>query len=166
MNYNGLSLKNCFTSVATLFFSSAKFDQMKDCVVKVVKYCANSLPDSTIRRIVDDSFLSKECSEGPALISSSSAASPLCSSSFVTKANACGRTFRQIFVADKSNSSLCAWVCVNYLFSHNKLNPTRILSGCYLWCKRPDYINAIHFASLLSKANRFHDAVVLLRIIN
>ena len=122
MNYNGLSLKNCFTSVATLFFSSAKFDQMKDCVVKVVKYCANSLPDSTIRRIVDDSFLSKECSEGPALISSSSAASPLCSSSFVTKANACGRTFRQIFVADKSNSSLCAWVCVNYLFSHNKLN--------------------------------------------
>ncbi|XP_066030065.1 uncharacterized protein [Pocillopora verrucosa] len=86
----------------------AKFDQMKDCVVKVMKYCANSLPDSTIRRIVDDSFPSKECSEGPALISSSSAASPLCSSSFVTKANACGRTFRQIFVADKSNSSLCA----------------------------------------------------------
>ena len=148
------------------FFFSAKFDQMKDCVVKVMKYCANSLPDSTIRRIVDDNFPNKECSEGPTLISSSSAASPLCSSSFVTEANACGRTFRQIFVADKSNSSLCAWVCVNYLFSYNKLYPTRILSGCYLWCKRTDYVNAIHFASLLSKANRFRDAVVLLRIIN
>ncbi|XP_058953103.2 uncharacterized protein [Pocillopora verrucosa] len=85
-----------------------KFNQMKDCVVKVLKYCADSLTHSTIRRIVDQNFRSTECSEGPALIPSSSAASLPCSSSFVTKANACGRTFRQIFVVDKSNSSLCA----------------------------------------------------------
>ncbi|XP_066030640.1 uncharacterized protein [Pocillopora verrucosa] len=85
----------------------AKFNQMKDCVVKVSKYCADSLTDSTIRRIVDESFDSKECSEGPALIPPSSASSLPCSSSFVTEANACTRTFRQIFVADKSNSSLC-----------------------------------------------------------
>ncbi|XP_058953101.2 uncharacterized protein [Pocillopora verrucosa] len=86
----------------------AKFNQMKDCVVKVVKYCADSLTDSTIRRIVDQNFNSKECSEGPALIPPSSASSLPCSSSFVTEANACGETFRQIFLADKSNSSLCA----------------------------------------------------------
>ena len=89
------------------FYSSAKFNQMKGCVVKVMKYCADSLTDSTIRGIVDKSFDSKECSEGPALIPSSSAASLPCSSSFVTEANACTRTFRQIFVADKSSSSLC-----------------------------------------------------------
>ena len=87
--------------------SFSKFNQMKDCVVKVMKYCADSLTDSTIRGIVDKSFDSKECSEGPALIPSSSAASLPCSSSFVTEANACTRTFRQIFVADKSSSSLC-----------------------------------------------------------
>ncbi|CAH3153714.1 unnamed protein product [Pocillopora meandrina] len=86
---------------------SAKFNQMKDCVVKVVKYCDDSLTDSTIRRIVDKDLKSKECSEGRALIPPSSAASLPCSSSFVTEANACTRTFRQIFVADKSSSSLC-----------------------------------------------------------
>ena len=112
-------------------YSSTKFNQMKDCVVKVVKYCADSLTDSTIRRIVDQNFNSKECSEGPALIPPSSASSLPCSSSFVTEANACGKTFRQIFLADKSNSSLCAWVGVDYLFLYNKLNHTRILIGCF-----------------------------------
>ncbi|XP_022809572.1 uncharacterized protein LOC111346558 [Stylophora pistillata] len=86
----------------------AKFNQMKDCVVKVIKYCADSLTDSSIRRIVDQNFHSTECSEGPAQIQTSSGARLPCSSSFVTEANACGKTFRQIFVADKSNSSLCA----------------------------------------------------------
>lgn len=84
----------------------AKFNQMKDCVFKVAKYCADSLTDSSIRRIVDKNFHSTECSEGPAQIESS-AALP-CSSSFASEANACGKTFRKIFVADKSNSSLCA----------------------------------------------------------
>ena len=113
------------------FRSSAKFNQMKGCVLKVMKYCADSLSVSTIRRIVHQSFDSKECSEGPALIPPSSASSLPCSSSFVTEANACTRTFRQIFVADKSSSSLCTWVCVDYLFLYNKLNHTRILIGCY-----------------------------------
>ena len=126
---------------------------MKDCVVKVVKYCADSLTDSTIRRIVDQGSNSKECSEGPALIPPSSASSLPCSSSFVTEANACGKTFRKIFLADKSNSSLCAWVCVVYLFSYNKLNHTRILIGCYLWCKRIDDVNVINYASLWFKIN-------------
>ena len=119
-------LKNALTPWLSCFHSSAKFNQMKDCVVKVMKYCADSLTDSTIRRIVDQNFNSKECSEGPALIPPSSASSLPCSSSFVTEANACGETFRQIFLADKSNSSLCAWVGVDYLFLYNKLNHTRI----------------------------------------
>ena len=118
-------LKNGLTPWLSCFHSSAKFNQMKDCVVKVMKYCADSLTDSTIRGIVDKSFDSKECSEGPALIPSSSAALLPCSSSFVTEANACTRTFRQIFVADKSSSSLCTWVCVDDLL--NQLNHTRIL---------------------------------------
>ena len=88
-------LKNGLTPWLSCFHSSAKFNQMKDCVVKVMKYCADSLTDSTIRGIVDKNFDSKECSEGPALIPSSSAALLPCSSSFVTEANACGRTFRQ-----------------------------------------------------------------------
>ena len=100
-------LKNALTPRISCFYSSAKFNQMKGRVVKVMKYCADSLTDSTIRGIVDKSFDSKECSEGPALIPSSSAASLPCSSSFVTEANACGRTFRQIYLADKSSSSLC-----------------------------------------------------------
>ena len=124
-------LKNALTPWLSCFHSSAKFNQMKDCVVKVMKYCADSLTDSTIRGIVDKNFDSKECSEGPALIPSSSAALLPCSSSFVTEANACGRTFRQIYLADKSSSSLCTWVCVDYLFLYNKLNHTRILIGCY-----------------------------------
>ena len=124
-------LKNGLMSWLSCFYSSAKFNQMKGCVLKVMKYCADSLSVSTIRRIVHQSFDSKECSEGPALISPSSASSLPCSSSFVTEANACTRTFRQIFVADKSSSSLCTWVCVDYLFLYNKLNHTRILIGCY-----------------------------------
>ncbi|PFX31233.1 hypothetical protein AWC38_SpisGene3903 [Stylophora pistillata] len=79
---------------------------MKDCVFKVTKYCADSLTDSSIRRIVDKNFHSTECSEGPAQIESS--AGLPCSSSFASEANACGKTFRKIFVGDKSNSSLCA----------------------------------------------------------
>ena len=146
-------LKTALTPWLSCFHSSAKFNQMKDCVVKVSKYCADSLTDSTIRRIVDESFDSKECSEGPALIPPSSASSLPCSSSFVTEANACTRTFRQIFVADKSNSSLCTWVCVDYLFLYNKLNHTRILIGCYLWCKLIDDINIIKYASLWFKTN-------------
>ena len=125
-------LKNGLTPWLSCFHSSAKFNQMKDCVVKVMKYCADSLTDSTVRGIVDKSFNSKECSEGRALIAPSSAASLPCSNSFVTEANACARTFRQIFVADKSSSSLCTSVCVDYLFLYNKLNHTRILIGCYL----------------------------------
>ena len=124
-------LKNGLMPWLSCFYSSAKFNQMKGCVLKVMKYCADSLSVSTIRRIVHQSFDSKECSEGPALISPSSASSLPCSSSFVTEANACTRTFRQIFVADKSSSSLCTWVCVDYLFLYNKLNHTRILIGCY-----------------------------------
>ncbi|RMX41131.1 hypothetical protein pdam_00003272, partial [Pocillopora damicornis] len=58
--------------------SFAKFNQMKDCVVKV------------LRRIVDQSFDSSVCLEGPPLITSSSVALLPCSSSFVTKANAVG----------------------------------------------------------------------------
>ena len=100
-------LKTALTPWLSCFHSSAKFNQMKDCVVKVVKYCDDSLTDSTIRRVVDKDLKSKECSEGRALIPPSSASSLPCSSSFVTEANACTRTFRQIFVADKSNSSLC-----------------------------------------------------------
>ena len=118
-------LKIALTPWLSCSHSSAKFNQMKDCVVKVMKYCADSLTDSTIRGIVDKNFDSKECSEGPALIPSSSAALLPCSSSFVTEANACTRTFRQIFVADKSSSSLCTWVCVDDLL--NQLNHTRIL---------------------------------------
>ena len=124
-------LKNGLMPWLSCFRSSAKFNQMKGCVLKVMKYCADSLSVSTIRRIVHQSFDSKECSEGPALIPPSSASSLPCSSSFVTEANACTRTFRQIFVADKSSSSLCTWVCVDYLFLYNKLNHTRILIGCY-----------------------------------
>ena len=146
-------LKNALTSGPSCFHSSAKFNQMKDCVVKVVKYCDDSLTDSTIRKIADKDFKSKECSEGRALIPPSSAASLPCSSSFVTEANACTRTFRQIFVADKSSSSLCTWVCVDYLFLYNKLNHTRILIGCYLWCKRIDDVNVINYASLWYKTN-------------
>ena len=146
-------LKTALTRWLSCFHSSAKFNQMKDCVVKVMKYCADSLTDSTIRGIVDKSFNSKECSEGRALIAPSSAASLPCSNSFVTEANACARTFRQIFVADKSSSSLCTWVCVDYLLLYNKLNHTRILIGCYLWCKRIDDVNVINYASLWYKTN-------------
>ena len=161
MDFNS---KIALTHWRSCSYSSTKFNQMKDCVVKVVKYCADSLTHSTIRRIVDQNFRSTECSEGPALIPSSSAASLPCSSSFVTKANACGRTFRQIFVVDKSNSSLCAWVCVDYLFLYNKLNHTRILIGCYKWCKRIDDVNIINHASLWFKTNRFRYAVGFLRM--
>ena len=146
-------LKNALTPWLSCFHSSAKFNQMKDCVVKVMKYCANSLTDSTIRGIVDKSFDSKECSEGPALIPSSSAALLPCSSSFVTEAYTFARTFRQTFVADKSSSSLCTWVCVDYLFLYIKLNHTRILIDCQLWSKRIDDVDVINHASLWFKTD-------------
>ena len=146
-------LKTALTRWLSCFHSSAKFNQMNGCVVKVMKYCADSLTDSTIRGTVDKSFDSKECSEGPALIPSSSAVLLPCSSSFVTEANACGRTFRQIYLADKSSSSLCTWVCVDHLFLYIKSNHTRILIGCYLWCKRMDDVNIINYASLWFKTN-------------
>ena len=86
-------LNIALTPWLSCFYSSAKFNQMKDCVVKVVKCCADSLTESSIRRIVDQSFDSSVCLEGPPLIPSSSAALLPCSSSFVTKANAVGGPF-------------------------------------------------------------------------
>ena len=107
-------------------YSSTKFNQMKDCVVKVVKCCVDWRTESSIRRIVDQSFDSSVCLEGPPLIPSLSAALVPCSSSFVTKANAVGGPSGK-YSSQTNRIPLFAGVCVDYLFSYNKLSHTSIL---------------------------------------
>lgn len=78
-----------------------KFDQVKECMQKLAKYCLGTQPGRSMK-------IKRECADDLTLRPFSSLEIFNCSSSVTTKAKVCMETFRRIFAADKSNSSLCS----------------------------------------------------------
>ena len=102
---------SCSNAMFACVHSSAKYNQLVDCVSKSIHICLDQeLPESQVRGIVYQSFQeSALCIDGIAEIPTmppGSAGLP-CSASFSSDADACVKTFHEKFAADKSDPSLC-----------------------------------------------------------
>ena len=122
-HHTQLRVKECWPSIQEIsnFFcinfngnfyllhpGSAKFRELKRCVIKTVDICAGDvLPQSQIESIVHRSFQETTfCLKGGSS-PVTSVGSP-CRSSYNTDANNCLRTFHQTFAANKSDPELCS----------------------------------------------------------
>lgn len=87
-------------------------------MLKLDKHCFDILPNSSME---SNSTRKRGCAEGLMQTSTKYLRYLNCSSSVTTKMRVCMGTFRGIFAANISNSSLCTWVYVNYFFCKQKL---------------------------------------------
>ena len=83
---------------------------MKDCMVDVMKFCMKDLlTDSQIKGIVDAGLKKEEKCDEPYLeLSTMPPDNNLCSASYDNDANICVRSYRQKFIKDKSDRTLCS----------------------------------------------------------
>ena len=86
------------------------FNKMKDCNVDVMKFCVkDQMTESQIKDKIDAS-LKKEnlCYQDYAELPTSSPSSIPCSASYNYGEQNCMRSFRQKFMKDKSDPTLCS----------------------------------------------------------
>lgn len=97
-------------------------------MLKLDKHCFDILPNSSME---SNSTRKRGCAEGLMQTSTKYLRYLNCSSSVTTKMRVCMGTFRGIFAANISNSSLCTWVYVNYFFCKQKLKKIiNLWHGC------------------------------------
>ena len=97
-------------------------------MLKLDKHCFDILPNSSME---SNSTRKRGCATGLMQTSTKYLRYLNCSSSVTTKMRVCMGTFRGIFAANISNSSLCTWVYVNYFFCKQKLKKIiNLWHGC------------------------------------
>lgn len=112
---NFCSVRKCTTTFFKAFQKEPKADcgaiatKLKNCLLAILKVCLGDLAsDSVIEQNLDASFKEKVYCEKASLELESSPNNTFCPASYNNDVNTCVRSFRQKYMKDKSDPTLCS----------------------------------------------------------